>query len=67
MAPHYDLRQTLAKLLKEVKFFNNDGYSNFTYAKQDSGRKFLYKFCSKIYTHIFTTVDLGSSIYGSDV
>ena len=29
-----NLRQTLAKLLKEVKFFIYDGYYNFTYVKQ---------------------------------
>ena len=40
MAPHYYLRQTLAKFLNELKFFINDAYPNLTYFKQTSETKF---------------------------
>ena len=39
MEPHENLRQTMVKILKEVKFSINDGYSNFINIKLDSERR----------------------------
>ena len=57
IAPHENLGQTLTRLLKEVKMFNNDEYSNFNMFNKTAEENACIRFGSKFLTHNFTAVD----------
>ena len=66
MAPKLNRRQTLAKLLKEIKFCINGGCSNFAHVKQESEIKYNIGFGLKNDPY-FHCCRLSSSIYRSEM